>query len=459
MIRIRNGDTRSWLCAGLAAVVATAMTIDTAQARKRGVGTVLGVGAGLLILNEAAKAMNNPGQRRQPQSGGSGDGASGARGRGVGTTQPAVQTINFVDSEAEREANELYVLNSTAEENRNVDLAVSLFVGTLQAFHEQMNRELSRRSSSVRGDGVNQVTAGEVKRAVELAYQSGNLSHFDRFAGELWTRDRLQVQILREARHGLEPYYKGVGARGPSINDIEKLLEVSARAVYGRALEVGEIIGVSHSFDRFIRTIYENSDRAPQSLVTVGADNHYERLLSRAINSVDRRNFIADGPVAERDPLGLERQFQFRFRARRVLYDCLSSSYVGLVMGNSGRPQMARPLPAGVVTISRVQPLLSTSPQQGATEDAQSNRDRAATTRIVEQSGAAQLPAADQPNIWLRVKGHVESQCQTPMIATAEDAQANGLQPVPARWDSAGGQNGGAPTGVVIPIINLNPRP
>jgi hypothetical protein len=153
-----------------------------------------------------------------------------------------------------------------------------------------------------------------------------------------------------------------------------------------------------------------------------------------------------------------ERQFQFRFRARRVLYDCLSSSYVGLLLGNSGRSQTARTVPAGVVNIARVQPLLSTTPQGSPTTDTQSNRDRASTSAVAQQSDVGQ-PSGAEPNIWYRVKGHVESQCQTPMMATAEDAQAKGLQPVPARWDSGGGQSGGAPTGVVIPIININPRP
>jgi hypothetical protein len=76
------------------------------------------------------------------------------------------------------------------------------------------------------------------------------------------------VQILREAKQGIEPYFKGVGAKGPSMADLKDVFAKSATAVYARALELAEIVGVSHSFDRFIRAIYENSDRVPETKAT-----------------------------------------------------------------------------------------------------------------------------------------------------------------------------------------------
>ena len=115
------------------------------------------------------------------------------------------------------------------------------------------------RVRATRGE-LNQVTAGQVKVSIEDAYEKANLREFEKYTGELWTRDRLLVRTLRYATKNLGPYFEGVGAKGPSMDDLKDLFAKSAHEVFAKALETNEIIGVSKSFDRFIRTIYEYSD-------------------------------------------------------------------------------------------------------------------------------------------------------------------------------------------------------
>jgi hypothetical protein len=207
------------------------------------------------------------------------------------------------------------------ERERNVDKAIDKFILTLRGYHEQLKR------TGVTGSLViNQVTAGELKTSLDEAYRQGHLSEFERYTGELWTRDRLMVLTLRYAEEGLKPYFFGVGARGPSVDEIKTLLSKSARDIHAAALELGEMVGVSLSYDRFIRTIYENSDRADEGLWKPGADGKYERLGTALIDTIPREQFISRDTM-EADTLGLERQFLYRFRARRSLYDCLAGKY------------------------------------------------------------------------------------------------------------------------------------
>ena len=120
------------------------------------------------------------------------------------------------------------------------------------------------------------------------------------------------------------------------MDDLKELFHRSAREAFANALETGEIIGVSKSFDRFIRTIYENTDNGSENLTTRGMDGQYERLTSMAIDVVWRNDFAASAATSAADSESLDRQFLFRFRSRRALYDCLSLTYPELMRGSGG---------------------------------------------------------------------------------------------------------------------------
>jgi hypothetical protein len=190
-----------------------------------------------------------------------------------------------------------------------------------------------------RGDYINEVTAGQVGELVEEAYKEARLDKFDRLPFEMWSHDRLTVFVLRQARFHIAPYFDGVGAKGPSEDDLRKVFLKSAQEVYARALEMAEVMGVSHSFDRFIAKIYETSASGDESLTTTGADYRYERMMSGVLDKPWLSLlFFAAGEKQASGPLSQERQYQLRFRARRALYDCLSSGYERLLNGDRGVP-------------------------------------------------------------------------------------------------------------------------
>ena len=174
--------------------------------------------------------------------------------------------------------------------------------------------------------------AGQVKSPSRTPTRRPTCASSRNSPASFGTRDRLLVRILRYANNGLRPYFDGVGAKGPAWTTSRTCSRIGPGRV-PKALETTEIIGVSKSFDRFIRTIYEQSDNAEESLWTTGADGKYERLTSLTIEAFWQRDSTKMTGGPGRRYARSRRQFLFRFRARRALYECLSLTYPELVRG------------------------------------------------------------------------------------------------------------------------------
>ena len=170
---------------------------------KKGLGLAIGVGAGLLLLNELGKKSKE--KKKKVRSKKKGSGYSTTSSEYYDSTPEEDVALSY-HRQAEFEAALKRERNKQAEKNRNVLLAINDFIKDLKALHSDY------RISQLKN---NQVTQGEIERVVDEVYKFAHLYKFDRFSGEIWTRDRLKVQIIREAAKGLDPYFHGVGAKGP----------------------------------------------------------------------------------------------------------------------------------------------------------------------------------------------------------------------------------------------------
>jgi len=416
--------TRTNVCWSIVACLVVTTTATSAMAQKKAIGIGLGVGAGLLLLNEAAKAMQNPQPQPRPQaprqsSGGGGE-SSGERASPKKTAeQKALEAKAYF---AAREELEERNRSARQEAERDIDGAITKFILALK---ESLESKRSEKGSAVTvSKDINQVTEGEVKRLLEAAFEGSRLPQFERMPGEMWTRNRLMVRMLHQSKRELASYVEGIGVRGTSKEDLRNIFEKAAVVVHHQAIETSEIVGVSYSFDRFIRTIFENSDQVPDSLSTQGADGHYERIVSQTIDSVPREVFIAaqnEQSIAS-DPLGLQRHFLYRFRARRAVFDCISSSYMKIVRGEAGAGSAGQMIDAGLKAGGQsetTQAATSASPAQG---DAR-----------LQATGAT---LQELPVTWQRMHQYAGSACRTVLADVATQARDNRLDPKPARWDS-----------------------
>ena len=332
------------------------------------------------------------------------------------------------------------------ERARNVDLAVREFIEELRRQHADLRSARRIDVSVAQGTNINEVTEGTVKNAIEAAFDKAGLNAFARMAGEMWTRDRLLVRIVDRAKLQLEPYFTGVGAKGPSMENLkEEVFPKSARYVYATALEMSEIIGVSHSFDRFMRTVYENSDADDDRFVTSGSESKYEQYVTAAINAVPLKKFVRDGGAVAADPLGLERNFQFRFRARRALYDCLSTNYAQFYRGGGGKSGGGQTVEAAY---SGSSPAPAPASRGVKIETGQIAAPIAGTPAPSASATAASSPGTPVASLqqskldWDAAQAQLASACGGRIAAIASAR----IQPVPARWTSTG-DNAGAGAG------------
>ena len=361
-------------------------------------------------------------------------GGYGHRGGGGGSSDEQDQRSKDKGQDASDNAVLAYeaiaqmALNQNTEKSRNVANAITSFIGVLEAEHKTLRNNSSANVRASSGSNINQITEGEIKASVDKAYQEAHLTDFDTLAGELWTHDRLQVQILSEAEKLILPYFRGVGAKGPDMNNLQEVFKDAAIKVYARALELSEIVGVSRSFDHFIRTIYENSDQAPDGLWTVGADVQYERMITRVINEVDHAYFIANRLDIENQKAAtlavrLSHQFDFRFRARRALYDCLAAGYVALLnRGQGTQPFGAKPGGSRGAKIDIF-----------ARPEAKGPAAKSAGPEVVNVVESGDSSA----EVWKRAKQMVGEKCLEITKPFAQMASDSGLKPISARTDLA----------------------
>jgi hypothetical protein len=390
------------------------MTATPVLAQRKIINGLIGMGAAGAILGGGAKANHD--KPRRSSGGDDGDSSDRSSKNEKRDTEAEARMAKQLLAQW-AEAAEIRRA-SQMERQRNVETAIQSFLNVLAEGHAGLQRQPDRSVRATKGE-INQVTAGQIKLAIEAAYERANLQEFEKFTGEVWTRDRLLVRILHCAAKQLGPYFQGVGAKGPSMDDLKELFQKAGREVFTTALETSEIIGVSKSFDRFIRTIYENSDNTSDVLWTTGADSKYERVTSSVIEAVWQRDFVEKGPGAiVADTQGLDRQFLYRFRARRALYECLAMSY----------PELARGGPTITTSIT--------------------------TTSILPQRAGIRAPvatisAAEQEALWQRVRTHIGKTCQGTMPTILASAKSGTIGPVSSRESGLAAQSfmGSVPVG------------
>jgi hypothetical protein len=418
-----------------AAVLLLVVQVDSQPAEAQGF---------LNKLNRAARGIgalpNLPrgerrGQRRS--SGGGDDGGSSSSSSGDssgGQSKTMADTLRDANNAAAAEAEWREQMRAVAlERGRNVDKAVSDFIGRLKDYHYTL---LRRDVSASTGLNINQVTEGELKRSVEVAYKGARLYEFEQFSGELWTRDRLTVRIIDEAQKGLAPYFTGVGARGPGMKEIDELFARSANKVYSSALEVAEVVGVSLSFDRFIRAMYEYSDHADERLWAPGADGRYEKLATNLIDQVPREKFIQDGTGLASDPLGMQRQFLYRFRARRALYDCLSAKYPDLVQKSGGRLIEASYDDGNKTSGKSASDGTTVVANKGIGVEASASAAPEPSVNGPTETGAVVVMELDNI-VWGKANAFLDQYCRTSVLTIAGDAVTGNIHPVSSRSDTS----------------------
>lgn len=206
------------------------------------------------------------------------------------------------------------------EHNRDYSTAVKALFRKIGVTEKANTKDGS--SALAQGD----VTQHAVDRSVAKAYESANLATFEQFKDEQWTQERFRVAMLERARGEVPGLLFGNNFRRVEMDTIDEMIRRSGRAIYKRALETSELIAVNQATARFTRALYELYGPLEDENLRAGVE---EMLLgaSRLAFADYEERFV-------RSEYGVI----LRYRAERILNDCLTRNIEDIVKKDAQQP-------------------------------------------------------------------------------------------------------------------------
>lgn len=178
----------------------------------------------------------------------------------------------------------------------------------------------SEQHSTKEGD----VTEHAILEALESSIREANLTKFETFLGENWSPERLRVMILDRVGNDIGSLFDGTNRGEVTMNDLDLMIKKAANQVYTRLFETSELLAANRSSTLFVERLYQTHG----DLVNGEVRESAEQLLANAASS----GAASLEPSLRRDP----NAYALRYRAQRIIYDCLSDNVEAISSSKSG---------------------------------------------------------------------------------------------------------------------------
>ena len=178
----------------------------------------------------------------------------------------------------------------------------------------------SAQHSTKEGD----VTEHAILEALNTSIHDAKLFRFETFLGENWSPERLRVMILDQVMNELGGLFDGTNRGAVTMNDLNSIIGKSARDVYSRLFETSELLAANRSSTLFLQRLYQTHG----DLVNGDVRESAEQLLADA----SAAGVAPLDPSLRRDP----NAFALRYRAERIIYDCLTDNVDSMTSSESG---------------------------------------------------------------------------------------------------------------------------
>ena len=185
---------------------------------------------------------------------------------------------------------------------------------------ERFKGEQSRERNTTAGD----VTAHALEQSLEKAVKNAKLDTFERFVNERWTSERVRTMILDRVFAELGPLFYGTNRGNAPMEALDSLIQRAAESVYRRIFETSELLAANKSSALFMQRLYQTHGSQVDSELRETAD----RMITRASMGAVGRYETA----MRRDPNG----FALRYRAQRIVFDCLSEHVEKITSSDAG---------------------------------------------------------------------------------------------------------------------------
>jgi hypothetical protein len=186
------------------------------------------------------------------------------------------------------------------------------------------------------------VTEHAILEALESSIREANLTKFETFLGENWSPERLRVMILDRVQNEIGGLFDGTNRGAVTMNDLDLMIKKAARNVYARLFETSELLAANRSSTLFVERLYQTHG----DLVNGEVRESAEQLLADAAAS----GVATLEPSLRRD----QNAFALRYRAQRIIYDCLSDNVEAISSNESGMATPAE-ISKGVLDVTQQQ--------------------------------------------------------------------------------------------------------
>jgi hypothetical protein len=186
------------------------------------------------------------------------------------------------------------------------------------------------------------VTEHAILEALENSIREANLTKFETFLGENWSPERLRVMILDRVENEIGSLFDGTNRGAVTMSDLDLMIKKAARNVYARLFETSELLAANRSSTLFVERLYQTHG----DLVNGEVRESAEQLLADAAAS----GVATLEPSLRRD----QNAFALRYRAQRIVYDCLSDNVEAISSNESGMATPAE-ISKGVLDVTQQQ--------------------------------------------------------------------------------------------------------
>ncbi len=189
---------------------------------------------------------------------------------------------------------------------------------------ERLIEDIKRRQTSGNAAKEGDITEHAILESLDASIHEANLQKFETFLGENWSPERLRVMILERVNNEIGTLFEGTNHGAVTMNDLDLMIKKAGRNVYSRLFETSELLASNRGSTLFVQRLYQTHG----DLVSGDVRESAEQLLSQASSS----GVASLEPLLRRDP----NAFALRYRAQRIIYDCLSDNVEAITSSESG---------------------------------------------------------------------------------------------------------------------------
>lgn len=216
------------------------------------------------------------------------------------------------------------------------------YTGKMAAIIERFNTEQREAGNNEAGD----ISMTAIEQSLEKAFKNSKLDIYGRFAGESWTSDRMRKMILDLADAELTRLFKGNTKGTAPMSALDQLIQRAGESVYRRIFETSELLAANRSAALFMQRLYQTHgkivDKDKDQRIKDGTpakdDDDDDDVMESADGIISRAALGVIRPY-ENAMRRTENAYVYRYRAQRIVFDCLSEQIVQTTSSETGRAE------------------------------------------------------------------------------------------------------------------------